>query len=369
MRSDTKKQGGNSEYGGTKTGVAAAVSAAVLFGLSVPIAKWLLGRVEPLPLAGLLYLGSGLGLAVVALVRRELSSGKWPSEASLTREDLPWLGATVAAGGMAGPILMMWGLSLTPGSIGSLLLNSEVILTALLAGLLFHEAVGGMTWAALVFMTGGGVLLSWMPGIGLTLPLGSLLVVAACAMWGLDTNITRHLSGKDPLILAMVKGLTAGSVTLILAWLTKSAWPSGGVVPGVMVMGALCYGMSLVLFIHALRHLGAARAGIVFGVAPFIGAACAVAFWGEPVTLTLIGAALLMGLGTWLVFKEEHNHEHTHDELHHEHRHIHDEHHRHHHPAGEADRPHSHPHVHSHVIHAHPHMPDLHHRHGHGPGL
>lgn len=380
-----------------RAGILAAGLAAVLFGLSAPAAKWLLGRVEPLPLAGLLYLGSGLGLLLAVADRALL--GAWmrhpaalarpdggpaavsSSEAPLARADLPWLAGAVVCGGIAAPILMMWGLSLTTGSAGSLLLNLEGILTALLAGLLFHEAVGGRTWTAAVLMAGAGVLLSLGPqtaggssqaathGILGLLPLGPLLVVGACALWGLDNNLTRHLSGKDPLVIAIIKGLTAGSVTLALAHWAGAHLPPWQTLLVIMVLGSLSYGVSLVLFIRALRHLGAARTGAVFGLAPFVGAAAAVAFLGEAATLALAGATLLMAAGAWLIIGEAHAHEHSHTELSHDHRHSHDEHHgRHDHPETLPEhlpRQHSHPHVHTPLVHSHPHLPDLHHRHRH----
>jgi len=354
-------------------GMACAALAALLFGLATPVAKWLLGRVEPLPMAGLLYLGSGIGLSLLAFFRR-LAPGRGVNrllagEAGLTRFDLPWLAGTILAGGVAAPVLMMWGLSLTSGSAGSLLLNLEGVLTAILACLLFREAVGSRVWGAAALMALGGGLISWMPQSRLDLPLGSLLVLGACLMWGLDNNLTRHLSAKDPLYLAMLKGLAAGSTTLLLARAANSPLPTASTMIGVMLLGSVGWGLSLVLFIHALRHLGAARTGAVFGVAPFIGAAASLAFLGDPLTWPLFGAGCLMGLGAWLLLKEEHEHEHVHENLYHEHRHVHDLHHLHHQDTAPRD-PHSHFHHHARLAHSHPHAPDLHHRHRHvTPGI
>src|SRR6266851_1148915 len=343
-----------------------ALGSALLFGASTPIAKLLLGVTDPLLLAGLLYLGSGIGLALATAVGRSL--GVVRPEAPLRARDLPWLGAIVLFGGILGPALLMSGLTLTPASSGTLLLNTEGLATMAIAWLVFRENVDRRIFLGAMAILAGAVLLSWPEG-GVTSPQlnwGSVLIVLACTAWGIDNNLTRKLSAADPLQIAMIKGLAAGTVNLALA-LARGA-PLPGVTPlaAAAAVGFLGYGVSLVLFVLGLRHLGTARTGAYFSTAPFIGAALALPLFGESPTLPLIGAALLMGIGVYLHLAETHDHEHLHDLLEHEHRHVHDVHHQHEHEPGDpVAEPHSHPHRHTRLVHKHPHYPDLHHRHRH----
>ena len=351
---------------GKHRGALFALAAAVLFGVSTPIAKLLLGIADPLLLAGLLYLGSGTGLALVKIGGGSLGLGR--SEAPLRSRDLPWLAAIVMFGGILGPALLMSGLTLTPASTGSLLLNTEGLATIVIAWAVCRENLDRRIFAGAMAILAGAVLLSWpqTAGVGTPLHWGSLLIVLACVSWGIDNNLTRKLSAADPLQIAMIKGLAAGTVNFALALAHGATLPGLTTIAAAAGVGFFGYGVSLVLFVLALRHLGAARTGAYFSTAPFIGAALALPLFGEAPTLTLTGAALLMGIGVYLHLTESHEHEHLHEPLAHEHRHVHDIHHQHGHaqadPAGE---PHSHWHRHPPVLHKHPHYPDLHHRHGH----
>lgn len=345
----------------------AALAAAALFGISTPFAKMLLGDLPAIGLAGLLYLGSGIGLLCVRLLRRAAGAGVPPAtEAPLTLRDLPWLAGAIASGGVIAPVLLLWGLRGTDASAGSLLLNLEGVLTTLIAALLFREAVTGRIWVATLLMAAGGVLLSWRP-IGGGLPLQSLAIVGACLFWGLDNNLTRKVAASDPSAIAMIKGLAAGTFNTLLAVALGLTLPPAGTLAAALLLGFLSYGVSLVLFIHALRHLGSARATAHFSTAPFIGAGAAVLLLGEPVTMLFAAALVLMALATWLVLSEQHGHLHTHQALGHSHRHAHDSHHQHQHGADDdaGDEPHAHRHEHAPLTHTHPHLPDLHHRHRH----
>jgi drug/metabolite transporter (DMT)-like permease len=343
-----------------------ALGSAFLFGASTPIAKLLLGITDPLLLAGLLYLSSGVGLALVATGGRSLGFRR--SEASLRARDLPWLAAIVLFGGILGPALLMWGLTLTPASTGALLLNTEGLATMAIAWLVFRENVDRRIFLGAMAILAGAVVLSWpeAAGAGAHLSWGSLLIVLACVSWGIDNNLTRKLSAADPLQIAMIKGLAAGAVNLALGLAHGAPLPGSATLAAAAAVGFFGYGVSLVLFVLGLRHLGAARTGAYFSTAPFIGAALALPLFGETPTLALIGAALLMGIGVYLHLAEAHEHEHLHEPLEHEHRHVHDIHHQHAHatdaPPGE---PHSHWHTHARLLHKHPHYPDLHHRHQH----
>jgi drug/metabolite transporter (DMT)-like permease len=347
-----------------RAGIPLALLSSLLFGASTPFAKLLLGGVEPWLAAGLLYLGAGVGLGVLHLARRAL---RLPAaEAPLRRADLPWLGAVILAGGIGGPVLLMLGLARTDAASASLLLNLEGLATMAIAWLVFRENVDRRLLLGAFAILAGAALLSWRGSA--SLEAGALLIAAACVCWGIDNNLTRKLSSADPVQIAMLKGLVAGSVNLLLALAAGADLPATGKLLAVGVVGFLGYGVSLALFVAALRHLGAARTGAYFSLAPFVGATLAVFMLGEPVTATLLAAGGLMSLGLWLHLSERHEHEHAHEELVHEHRHRHDAHHQHEHDAdAPPGEPHTHRHRHGPLIHRHPHYPDLHHRHGHAP--
>jgi drug/metabolite transporter (DMT)-like permease len=346
------------------SGVAYALAAAALFGASTPFAKLLIGTVEPLVLAGLLYLGSGVGLTVWRWVGRLRTTVK--PEASLGRADLPWLAGAILAGGVAGPILLMVGLVSTPASTASLLLNLEGVLTAVLAWFVFRENFDRRIALGMACIAAGGVVLSWTGRPEAGLPWGPLAVAGACLCWAVDNNLTRKVAGGDPIIIASVKGLIAGVVNLTLAAVAGSAWPAPTTALAAGAVGLLGYGVSLTFFVLALRHLGTARTGAYFSTAPFVGAVVSLAMFRDPVSPGLVVAGVLMGVGVWLHLTERHEHEHEHEEMFHDHRHVHDEHHRHEHDGTEPPgEPHSHPHHHPPMRHSHPHYPDIHHRHEH----
>ena len=347
----------------TPAGPALGLASAALFGGSTPLAKLLLGEVDPWLLAGLLYLGSGIGLGIVHLGRR--SMGIAPPEAPLRRADLPWLAAVILAGGVIGPVLLMLGLSVMPASSAALVLNVEGLATMGIAWAGFRESTDRRIVLGALSILAGAVLLSWQGAAG-GVGWGTLAIVGSCLAWGIDNNLTRKLSAADPAQIAMLKGLVAGAVNLALALWHGAELPSAGPVLGAGVVGFFGYGVSLVLFVLALRHLGAARTGAYFSMAPFIGAVLALGLFGEPLTLRLVTAAVLMGVGLYLHLAEHHEHGHEHEELTHEHAHTHDMHHQHEHALGMAPgEPHVHVHRHLPMAHRHPHYPDLHHRHAH----
>jgi drug/metabolite transporter (DMT)-like permease len=343
-----------------------ALAAAALFGASTPLAKLLLGDVPPIALAGLLYLGSGLGLLVARLATHVWRGANSPAqETPLAAKDYPWLAGAVIAGGVVAPILLLWGLAGTSASGASLLLNLEGVITTLVAAALFREAVGRRVWMAAALMLAAGLMLSWQPQAEFNLSLHAFAIVGACFCWALDNNLTRKISAADPVVLAMVKGLSAGSFNLVLALALGLPVPAPVTLALALALGFLGYGVSLVLFILALRHLGSARTAAHFSTAPFIGAAIAIFALGEPFTAAFGVALALMVAATWLVLTEQHAHEHIHEYMAHSHRHVHDEHHRHAHCGDEGPEPHAHWHEHPPMTHRHPHLPDLHHRHTH----
>lgn len=345
-------------------GVISALLAAMLFGASTPLAKLLLGEITPLLLASVLYLGSGIGLLVWLALRRFLQRA--PAATSLTASDYLWLAAAVAAGGVIAPVLLVFGLVRTDAAAASLMLNLEGALTAAIAWLAFRENVDRRVFLGMAIIVAGGVLLSWqeVPRAGGVA--GLLLIAAACLAWAIDNNLTRRVSGGDAATIATAKGLVAGTVNLALALGLGAELPPLTPLAAAGLVGFLGYGVSLVLFIIALRHLGAARTGAYFSVAPFFGAALAIAVLGEETTMLFWVAGALMALGVWLHVSERHEHEHTHEPTEHSHPHTHDAHHQHAHEAGwDGQEPHTHSHRHARLVHSHPHYPDLHHRHGH----
>jgi drug/metabolite transporter (DMT)-like permease len=355
-------------YGGQRSdrlSVAFALGAAALFGLSAPAGKALLAVTDPWLLAGLLYLGSGVALGAFRLARR-LRSRANVREASLRRSDWPWLGAAILTGGVIAPVMLMFGLSRVAAAEASLLLNLEGVFTAVVAWTVFREHVDQRIAAGMLAILTGAVVLAWEPGQAVSLSSGALLVAAACLGWAIDNNLTRKVSAGDPVQIASVKGLVAGGVNIAIALTLGASAP--GVTAMVLAgwLGLVSYGVSLVLFVLALRGLGAGRTSAYFSTAPFVGAVLGVAVLGEPITPQLGLAAALMLAGVWLHVSERHEHEHVHEPVEHEHRHQHDEHHRHQHDAlAPPGEPHSHRHSHELLRHSHPHYPDIHHRHGH----
>jgi drug/metabolite transporter (DMT)-like permease len=347
-------------------GVVYALLAAALFGASTPFAKILVGQVAPVTLAGMLYMGSGLGLLACFIARAIFKRNRQDQPVALAAPDLPWLAGAIAAGGVGGPVLLMVGLSLTPASSASLLLNMEGVLTALLAWFVFKENFDRRILLGMLFIVVAGALLSWeqIPAFGV--PWGALAIVGACLCWAIDNNLTRKVSASDPLQIAGIKGLAAGAVNLAIAWMLGFPMPEAGVAMLAAVVGFCGYGLSLVMFVLALRHLGTARTGAYFSAAPFVGAAIALVMLGDaPGTLFWIAAAL-MGAGLWLHLTESHEHMHEHEAMSHAHAHTHDAHHQHQHDfAWDGKEPHAHAHRHQPLRHSHPHYPDIHHRHDH----
>jgi drug/metabolite transporter (DMT)-like permease len=340
------------------SGVAAAVGAALLFGAGTPLAKLLLESAGPWALASLFYLGSGIGLTLYRLAIRA-------SPVTLGKGEALWLGGAILAGGVTGPVLLMIGLTRMPASGASLLLNAEGVFTAVLAWVAFRENFDRRIALGMVLIALGAIVLSWPSDLSFTGLWPALAILGACLAWGVDNNLTRKVALKDATWIASVKGLVAGCVNLVLAFTLGETLPGGLTVLTAMTVGFLAYGVSLALFVVGLRHLGAARTGAYFSVAPFFGAMLAL-LSGEKVTWPLLSAGLLMGAGVWLHLTENHLHAHQHEAMEHDHEHEHDMHHQHSHADGQLGLgTHSHPHRHEPMSHVHAHYPDAHHRHSH----
>lgn len=401
-------------------GAAQAIAAALLFGMTAPLAKQWLAGTPPLLASGLLYLASGLTLGAWLVAGRAAigaaRSGRGSAESPLRRADLPYLGGAIVIGGVIAPALLLYGLSVSTGTVASLLLNLETVFTVLIAVAL-GESIGWRAGAGIAAILLGSTALAVDPAhAGSASWLGAAAIAGACACWGLDNNLIQRISGKDPVAIAAAKCLVAAPVSLALAFAVAGgtvgaaasagsglgvAGPSGsglgGAVVGesavgetlasaaaiaasawaglsaeaarvwlpALVLGAVGYGLSIVFFVRALRSLGAARTGSLFATAPFAGALGAIVLLREAPTWPLLAAGAAMALGVVLISGDQHDHEHAHEPHEHEHLHRHDEHHRHEHDGTEGPEPHSHIHRHARLVHNHSHVPDIHHRHRH----
>jgi len=342
---------------GTSRGVVYAVGAAVTFGITAPIAKRLLAEVPPVPLASLLYLGAGVGLALLRVARGS-------RESALERADAGTLATLIVVGGLIGPVLMLAGLQHVSGMVGALLLNLEAPLTMLLAVALFGEHLGGRALGGALLIMAGAVGLSVQLGDARGDVIGVAAIAGACLAWAVDNNLAARLALRDPVAVAQWKTLGAGLLGAALAAVLGHRLPPASATAVALLVGFVGYGLSIVLAVKAMRVLGAARQAALFAIAPFVSALGAVPILGETLGRRELAVAAVMAGGVVLMWRERHAHLHTHDALTHEHLHVHDDHHRHGHEGG-VDEPHVHPHVHVALTHAHPHRPDAHHRHRH----
>lgn len=347
-------------HGHARRGAAFGLVAAALFGLSAPLAKRLLGEMTPQVLAGLLYLGAGVGLSGWRFFRPATA------EAPISRSDLPVLAVVALFGGVIGPLLMLVGLNRVSAVTGSLLLNLEGPFTMAIAVLVFREHLGrnGIVAAACILLGAGA--LRFQPGTLAADAIGVLCIAGACLAWGVDNNLTQRLSLKDPFAIVRIKALSAGLLNLTLGLMLGGKLPEFRIVALALLLGLFSYGASVVLDAYALRLVGAAREAAYFATAPFVGAIGAFVMLGEPLRPFDLVAMLLMALGVAALLRERHSHVHGHEQSTHSHLHVHDQHHQHTHgPADPPAEPHSHEHHHAHLVHDHPHVPDVHHRHRH----
>ncbi len=337
-----------------------ALASALLFGLSTPLSKHMLGHWTPQQLAGLLYLGAALGTAVPLLVGRK---GFYPGH--LDRANLLRLLGSILFGGMLGPLLLLAGLKLASASSVSLWLNLEMVATSLLGVVAFRDHLGKSGWLGAACVLGAGILLSW--GEGAAGVKAGIFLGLACICWGLDNNLTSLIDGMLPLQSTFWKGLVAGTFNLgIGIFLSGAPQSSTSDVILALGTGAVAYGASIVLYISAAQNLGATRSQLAFASAPLFGLAFSCLWLREPFTFYHASALALQITGVALLFKDRHSHSHAHERMEHMHAHTHDDgHHMHIHGYEPPSLRHTHAHTHEPVRHAHPHWPDIHHRHTH----
>jgi len=341
------------------------IISASLFGISTPFAKLLVKEIPPVALAGFFYLGAFLGLSLYSMGSKKGMTDSVKEVASLEKKDLPWLAGAILAGGIIAPISMLLGLSLVSGFSASLLLNMEGIATAIIAVFIFKENAGKRLWLALMSMTIAGLFLTWDPDQDKFNLAGPLLILAAMVCWGIDNNLTRNISDKDPIQIARIKGFVAGSISLCLALILGIKILLDFKIVFALLLGAFSYGISLVFFIKALEGLGSSRTGAFFSFAPFIGAIASLVILREWIGWVMFPASGFMIIGVWLIISERHSHSHLHTAITHTHSHKHSDIHHLHEHSGTFSEPHSHEHTHLEVSHIHVHWPDTHHRHGH----
>jgi drug/metabolite transporter (DMT)-like permease len=342
-----------------KTAVLMALLSALLFGAATPASKWLLADLTPFQLAGLLYLGAALAVAPAALRQGGFAL---PRRADGPNRMRLW--GAVLFGGILGPLALLFGLQAAASTSVSLWLNAELAATAALGALIFRDHLSGKGWLGVAAAIAASALLAWEPGSAGWIP--GVLVLAACLCWGVDNHLTALIDGITPSQSTLWKGAVAGAVNLAIGTALSPLSASWYAVAAALLVGALSYGASIVLYIRAAQAMGATRAQVLFATAPIFGVVLAVVGLGEAFTLTHGLAALLFAAGIVFLMIESHAHDHEHEATTHEHYHGHDDdHHTHVHPGLPAWVRHTHRHEHESMRHRHAHWPDLHHRHSH----
>ena len=339
-----------------------AIAAAALYGISSPVSKLLLTEIPPTLMAALLYLGAGFGMLIVNSFRG--FSHKKQVEAKVTAKELPYILGMIVLD-IAAPVLLMFGLTLTTSENASLLNNFEIVTTSLIALLVFKEAVGRRMWLAILLITTSSVVLSVNDYRSFSFSVGSVFVLMACICWGFENNCTRMLSVKDPRQIVVIKGLGSGVGALVISIVGKQFSHNVMYIILTILLGFVAYGLSIYLYIHAQRELGAARTSSYYAAAPFIGVLISWMIFHDTITMNFIIALAIMLLGTYFGITEMHKHLHLHEPITHDHKHNHDDgHHTHNHEDGFMGE-HSHVHMHDVVAHSHVHTPDIHHGHSH----
>jgi drug/metabolite transporter (DMT)-like permease len=354
-----------------KVSIVCGLLTAALIGLMAPVSKLVLGYVEPITASYLFLLGSATGILIYWIICAITGRRRGGVEARLEKRDLPWVAGAILFDGILAPLTLLFSLRSISATNASMLLNFEAVGTALIAAIMFREAIGPRIWGSILLITGSCVILSWNGEAGPGFSLPALGILLTCVFYGLQNNLSRKISDKDPSQIAFLKGLIPGVLLFLAARIAGEAIPDAGIAVTAMLLGFVGFGgLVTILFIIALRGIGAARSGSLLSLSPFFGVGASFLILHEvPGRLFLLALPLMIG-GIYLLVTERHSHHHDHAPLVHEHRHRHDDlHHDHEHPPGTILRSlsadHSHPHAHEAVSHQHPHTPDLHHLHDH----
>ena len=333
-----------------------AVAAAFFFGISTPLSKALILDLNPFLLAGLLYLGAGLGLSLLSIFgkKRETPAGK--------KFNYKYIVGMVVFGGLLGPVFLMWAIKIAPAASVSIWLNLELVATAVLGHFLFKDHLDKAGWSSVALSLAAGILLSYSGGAaGVT---AGLLVALACFCWGFDNHFTALIDDLSPARSTIIKGLAAGTTNLLIGLALAGGLPPAAAAGKALLVGFLSYGLSITFYISSAQKLGAVRSQLIFSIAPLFGVALAVLALGEGLSAVQAVSGALLLASVWLMLAEKHAHSHEHAEMEHTHQHGHgDMHHDHH--DGAQEKAHAHFHKHPAAAHEHPHWPDLHHRHIH----
>lgn len=337
-----------------------ALLSAMLFGLATPASKLLLGDLNPFLLAGLLYLGAAVG--VTPLILRE-KAGRLVRRGIGGRQYL-YIGGAVICGGLLGPVLLLAGLQAAHASSVAIWLNMELVATAVLGALLFHDHLDRNGWLGVILALGAGLIMTASEGRG-GLP-AALLVTSACFCWGFDNHFTALIDCLTPSRITLLKGIFAGSVNIAIGLSLSGRLPATELAAKALALGAFSYGASIVLYVISAQQLGATRSQIIFSSSPLFGVGLAALLLQEQLHLFHLAAICCLAGAIYFSSRVKHRHDHSHNERTHTHLHTHDDgHHDHQHEGPAISGPHAHTHRHLPVNHSHPHYPDLHHRHDH----
>lgn len=345
-----------------RTAVVYAILAALLFGIGTPLSKLLVDYIPPAYLASFLYIGAGIGMGILLLVKKINLS---PSlEANVSKEDSPQIIIMIVLD-IAAPILLMYAVASTTASNVSLLNNFEIAATALIAFFVFHEGIGKKMWYAIILILIGCLLLSFEDINSLHFSFGSALVLLACVCWGFENNMTKKLSCKNPVQIVAIKGFGSGFGALFIALtIADLQWNLLLVFLG-LLLGFCSYGLSIYFYIRAQRILGATLTSAYYAAAPFIGVILSFVLLHESLNWMFALALFIMLVGSYIAVSDNHTHEHIHEALTHNHRHSHNDNHHFHDHDDACDSEHSHIHTHCLIEHAHEHLPDSQHTHLH----
>lgn len=281
----------------TGAGIVLAILAAALYAINSPFSKLLLDYMPPTLMAGFLYIGAGLGMGVVAIIRK--LNKREQHEQKIKKSDLPYTLSMIVLD-IAAPIFLLIGLSYTTAANASLLNNFEIVATALIALMVFGERISGRLWAGIAFVVASCALLSFEDITSLHFSVGSLFVLLACVCWGIENNCTRKLSAKDPLEIVLLKGIFSGIGSVSIGWILGERITVLWSIPAVLAVGCVAYGLSIFFYVYAQRLLGAARTSAYYAIAPFIGAFLSLIIFREMPQVTFFLALLLMAVGAWL---------------------------------------------------------------------
>lgn len=285
-----------------RTAIFSAILAAALYALNAPVSKLLLQGVQPSMMAALLYLGAGLGMLAMGIIRR--AAGKPSAEQHLTRKDWPYTLGMIVLDVLA-PIFLMIGITRTTAANASLLNNFEIVATSLIALLIFKEKISRRLWLAIGLIVLSSALLTAEDASSLTFSMGSVFVLLASCCWGLENNCTRMLSMSDPQEIVIVKGLGSGLGALIVALLSGESFPALRYVPAALLLGFVAYGLSIYFYVYAQRHLGAAKTSAYYAIAPFIGVLLSLVIFRDWPGWIFFAALAVMIAATVLVTKDQ----------------------------------------------------------------